>query len=634
MIGSLLYLTATRPDILFRVCHCARFQSDPRESHLTVVKRTLRYLKGTPNLGLMYEKTSEYRLSGYCDAYYTGDIMEPKSTSGNCQFLGKNLISWASKRQSTIAFSTAEAEYISASLCTTQMLWMKNQLEDLQIFESNVHIFCDNTAAICLSKNLILHSRAKHIEIKHHFIRDYIQKGQAPSSSQQTTVTTSVVSTPVYREPHILDREPHIHISTPFEKLEVLCESLVDFENMKRNGVDLTEELKMQGWETYFRCLYGPVYTNLANEFWHFADSDDHYIVSYVLGVKIVITEKSIASLLNMEKTEGRHIYNINPREKYLSQEINPTIFQQSAEGKHSKNKELHQNLRVWLKIILGTIHHRPASNSSDYINTDQKCILYCIHKGLKLCLPAFLFKYLRDSVKDTRNNMKTMNYIPLGRLISDVLIESGLVDHLIQLRLMEDVTIDTGRPLNARNLKSMGIIDQVRAKPTLDTSWEALRDQREIPNRLFLFSKIDPPEVVAYYIQDLSNQGVDISDFTVDWLPEHPPNFMKRMREPSEKSKKAKKAKLGESSGSRPPVPLVGSPGKSVSLPHSVKIKPIASSLPQTTPIYTSTETPPSTTRSSNPPSLKFNLATTTLPVSEAEMLNETTSPSSSPSP
>ncbi|XP_050874936.1 extensin-like [Lathyrus oleraceus] len=198
----------------------------------------------------------------------------------------------------------------------------------------------------------------------------------------------------------------------------------------------------------------------------------------------------------------------------------------------------------------------------------------------------------------------------------------------------MEDVTIDTGRPLNAQNLKSMGIIDQFIAKPTLDTSWEALRDQREIPNGLYMFSKIDPPEVVAYYLQDLSNQGVDISEFTVDWLPEHPPNFRKRMREPFEKSKKAKKAKLGESSRSRPPVPLVSSPGKSVSLPPSVKIKPISSSLPQTTPIYTFAETPLSTTRSSNPPSLKFNLATTTLPVSEAEVLNETTSPSSSPSP
>ncbi|XP_050877044.1 proline-rich receptor-like protein kinase PERK12 [Lathyrus oleraceus] len=119
-----------------------------------------------------------------------------------------------------------------------------------------------------------------------------------------------------------------------------------------------------------------------------------------------------------------------------------------------------------------------------------------------------------------------------------------------------------------------------------------------------------------------------------MDWLPEHPPNFMKRMREPSDKSKKAKKAKLGETSGSTPPVPLADSPSKSITLSRSVKLKLVASSLPQTTPVYTSSETPPLTTRTSNPPSLKFNLATTTLPISEAKMLNETTSPSSSSSP
>ena len=177
MIGSLLYLTASRPDILFSVCICARFQSDPRESHLTAVKRIFKYLKGTTNLGLFYRKSSDYSLVGYCDADFAGDRVERKSTSGSCQFLGENLISWSSKRQSTIALSTAEAEYIAAAGCSTQMLWMKSQLEDFQIFESNIPILCDNTSAICLSKNPILHSRAKHIEIKHHFIRDYIQKG-------------------------------------------------------------------------------------------------------------------------------------------------------------------------------------------------------------------------------------------------------------------------------------------------------------------------------------------------------------------------------------------------------------------------------------------------------------------------
>ncbi|XP_050897033.1 uncharacterized protein LOC127103835 [Lathyrus oleraceus] len=201
----------------------------------------------------------------------------------------------------------------------------------------------------------------------------------------------------------------------------------------------------------------------------------------------------------------------------------------------------------------------------------------------------------------------------------------------------MEDVTIDTGRPLNARNLKSMGVIEQIRMKPSLDTSWEALKDQRKIPNGLYLFSKIDPPEVVAHYLQDLASQGVDISEFSVDWLPGHPPNFIKRQREHSEKSKKTKKAKLGEPFVSRPPVPLIKSPYKSLPPPsRSVNLKQIASSLPQTTPIYTYYKPSPYTTKPydtptsnpSSPPFQKFNLSTTTLPISEVEMLNEPISP------
>ncbi|XP_050896602.1 uncharacterized protein LOC127103379 [Lathyrus oleraceus] len=204
----------------------------------------------------------------------------------------------------------------------------------------------------------------------------------------------------------------------------------------------------------------------------------------------------------------------------------------------------------------------------------------------------------------------------------------------------MEDVIVDTGRPLKAHNLKSMGVIEQVRVKPSLDTSWEALKDQRKIPSGLYLFSKIDPPEVVAHYLKDLASQGVDILEFFVDWLLEHPPNFMKRQREPYDKSKKAKKANLGETFVSRPSVPLIESPSKSLP-PHSrsVNLKQIAYSFPQTTPIYTQSEPQPSTTKpfetptpnQSSPPFQKSNLSTTTLPVSEAKMLNEPISPISS---
>jgi len=123
MIGSLVYVTASRPDILFSVCLCARFHSDPRESHLIAVKRIFRYLKGTTNLGLLYRKSLDYQLVGFCDADYAGDRIERKSTSANCQLLGENLISWASKRHATIVMSTAESKiHLSCKLLYTTAL--------------------------------------------------------------------------------------------------------------------------------------------------------------------------------------------------------------------------------------------------------------------------------------------------------------------------------------------------------------------------------------------------------------------------------------------------------------------------------------------------------------------------------
>ena len=117
MIGSLMYLLASRPDIQFSVCLCARYQADPKESHLTAVKRIIRYLKGTPNLGLYYPKCSGFDLKGYTYSDYARCNMDRKSTSGSCQFLGGRLVSWFSKKQKSISTSTAEAEYIAAGSC-------------------------------------------------------------------------------------------------------------------------------------------------------------------------------------------------------------------------------------------------------------------------------------------------------------------------------------------------------------------------------------------------------------------------------------------------------------------------------------------------------------------------------------
>ena len=130
MIGSLLYLTASRPDIMFSVCLCARFQSSPKESHLIAVKRILRYLRGSPNLGLWYPRNTSFDLIGFSDADYAGSKIDRKSTSGTCQFLGPCLVSWSSRKQNSVAISTTEAEYVAAGSCCAQILWMRQTLKD------------------------------------------------------------------------------------------------------------------------------------------------------------------------------------------------------------------------------------------------------------------------------------------------------------------------------------------------------------------------------------------------------------------------------------------------------------------------------------------------------------------------
>ncbi|XP_075473885.1 secreted RxLR effector protein 161-like [Primulina tabacum] len=165
LIGSLLYLTASRPDIMFAVCLCARFQANPMQSHFIAAKRILKYLKGTTNVGLWYPKDSSLNLVGYSDADYAGCKVDRKSTSGSCQFLGERLISWASKKQTSIATSTAEAEYLAAGNCCSQMLWIQQQLKDYGIQATESPIFCDNTSAIAITFNPVMHSRTKHIDI-------------------------------------------------------------------------------------------------------------------------------------------------------------------------------------------------------------------------------------------------------------------------------------------------------------------------------------------------------------------------------------------------------------------------------------------------------------------------------------
>ncbi|KAK6158948.1 hypothetical protein DH2020_006262 [Rehmannia glutinosa] len=176
LIGSLLYLTLSRPDITFVVGVCARFQSAPKESHMTEAKRFLRYLKECQEVSLWYPKEGGFKLVGYSDSDYAGCREKRKSTSGTCQMLGNRLVSWLSKKQNSIATSTTEEEYIAAGNCCALVLWMRQQLRDYDIEEREIPIMCDITCAIAITQNPVLHSRTKHIDVIYHFIRDHVEK--------------------------------------------------------------------------------------------------------------------------------------------------------------------------------------------------------------------------------------------------------------------------------------------------------------------------------------------------------------------------------------------------------------------------------------------------------------------------
>jgi hypothetical protein len=165
MIGPLHYLCASSSDIMLSVCMCTRFQTAPKYCHLRTVKRIVRYLVLTPNIGLWYPKRSRFELLGYSDADYVRCKVDRKSTSRACQFCGRSLVSWSSKKQNFVALSTAEAEYVTAGSCCAQLLWMRQTLKDYGYTMNHIPLLCDNESAIKITYNSCEHSTTKHIDI-------------------------------------------------------------------------------------------------------------------------------------------------------------------------------------------------------------------------------------------------------------------------------------------------------------------------------------------------------------------------------------------------------------------------------------------------------------------------------------
>ncbi|GJR82758.1 retrovirus-related pol polyprotein from transposon TNT 1-94 [Tanacetum coccineum] len=177
MIGTLLYVIASRPNLQFAICMCSRYQARLTEKHLHGVKRIFRYLRGTVNRGLWYPKDSSIGLTAFADAAHAGCQDTRRSTSSSMQFLGDRLVSWSLKRQKSAAISSTEAEYIAMSGCCAQILWMRSQLTDYGLGFNKIPMYCDNKSAIALSCNNVQHSRSKHIDIIFHFIKEHVENG-------------------------------------------------------------------------------------------------------------------------------------------------------------------------------------------------------------------------------------------------------------------------------------------------------------------------------------------------------------------------------------------------------------------------------------------------------------------------
>ncbi len=175
MVGSLIYMTITRPDLNYAVGVVSRFMQTPQKPHLDAVRRILRYIKHTLQCGIFYEAKSQLQVHGYTDVDWADNVSDKRSTSGFMFSFGSGAISWSSKKQPTIALSSTEAEYRGVAIAACEVVWLQKLLSDLgQSVDVLVVIYCDNISSILLANNSVYHARTKHIEVHYHFITEKV----------------------------------------------------------------------------------------------------------------------------------------------------------------------------------------------------------------------------------------------------------------------------------------------------------------------------------------------------------------------------------------------------------------------------------------------------------------------------
>ncbi|KAK1408324.1 hypothetical protein QVD17_39996 [Tagetes erecta] len=196
LLGKLIYLSHTRPDISYAVQYLSQFMHKPTQAHLQLAMRVLRYLKGSPGKGLVFSQSESFQLSAYSDSDWGKCLETRRSVTGFCIMLGSCLVSWKSKKQSTVSRSSAEAEYRAMCAATCEIVWVKNMLTELGIHVNlPVDIYCDNDAAISIAANPVFHDRTKHFDMDLYFLREKVSAGvintvPIPSAQQLADVFT------------------------------------------------------------------------------------------------------------------------------------------------------------------------------------------------------------------------------------------------------------------------------------------------------------------------------------------------------------------------------------------------------------------------------------------------------------
>ncbi|KAI3744729.1 hypothetical protein L1987_57820 [Smallanthus sonchifolius] len=288
MIGSLMNLTASRPDIMFAVCICSRFQAKPKESHLIAVKRIFWYLKEKQRLGLCYPHGSNFDFNAYTDSDFGGCCLDRKFTTGGCQFLGNRLVSWQCKKQTTVSISTCEAKYITAASCCSQILWIQQQFRDYGLNFTGTPMLIDNNATMSLTNNPVKHSKTKHIEIRYHFIRDCAEKRlielvKVHTDDNFVDLFTKMARRVEYKHNQVALLDPNMSEAVNFQ-------GIIGFLNRSRLHIALSAD-------PYISLVY-------IQQFWDIVHQDTnvepHVLRATVNNTEMAISEETISAALDL----------------------------------------------------------------------------------------------------------------------------------------------------------------------------------------------------------------------------------------------------------------------------------------------------------------------------------------------